>query len=97
MSTGLPRAVCARRGSTCRSRGHRASAPRESPLSHLFGSGEPFDAATLSRLYPGGAADYLERFTESLDEAIRSGFLLAADRQEILDLAAGDLPSPLAP
>ena len=64
----------------------------ESPLSHLFGSGEPFDAATLSRLYPDGAAEYLERFTESLDEAIRSGFLLPADRQEILQIAAATYP-----
>lgn len=64
----------------------------ESPLSHLFGSGEPFDAAMLSRLYPGGAAEYLERFTESLDEAIRSGFLLPADRQEILEIAAATYP-----
>ena len=46
-----------------------------SVLSILFGTGEPFDAATLARLYPGGAADYLERFTTSLDTAIRSGFL----------------------
>jgi hypothetical protein len=60
----------------------------ESPLSHLFGSGEPFDAAAIARLYPGGVADYLERFTDSLDAAIRAGFLLPADRQEILDLAA---------
>ena len=64
----------------------------ESPLSHLFGSGEPFDAATVTRLYPGGAAEYLERFTASLDSAIRSGFLLAADREEILELAAATYP-----
>jgi Alpha/beta hydrolase domain len=66
---------------------------RESPLSHLFGSGEPFDAATVARLYPGGAAEYLDRFTESLDEAIQSGFLLPVDRQEILDLAAATYPA----
>ncbi len=60
----------------------------ESILSHLFGSGEPFDAATLNRLYPGGATEYLERFTESLDAAIRAGYLLRADRTEILELAA---------
>ena len=64
----------------------------ESPLSHLFGSGEPFDAATLSRLYPDGAAEYLERFTVSLDEAIRSGFLVPADREEILQIAAATYP-----
>jgi hypothetical protein len=64
----------------------------ESPLSHLFGSGEPFDAATVAGLYPGGATEYLERFTAALDSAIRSGFLLAADREEILELAAATYP-----
>lgn len=54
----------------------------------IFGFGEPFDAATLARLYPAGRAEYLERFTAALDQAIDSGFLLAADRGEILDLAA---------
>ncbi len=60
----------------------------ESLLSLLFGSGKPFDAATRGRLYPGGKAHYLERFTESLDAAIRAGYLLRADRSEILELAA---------
>ncbi|BAX90536.1 alpha/beta hydrolase domain-containing protein [Mycobacterium shigaense] len=57
-------------------------------MSAIFGSGEPFDAATLSRLYPGGVAEYLDRFTTALDAAIQSGFILPADRAEILDLAA---------
>jgi len=60
----------------------------ESAMSSIFGSGEQFDAATVRRLYPGGVTEYLERFTASLDSAIQSGFILAADRQEILDLAA---------
>ncbi len=64
----------------------------ESPLSYLFGSGEPFDAATVARIYPGGAAEFLGRFTASLDAAIRSGFLLPTDREEILDLAAATYP-----
>jgi hypothetical protein len=59
----------------------------------LFGAGEPFDAATVQRLYPGGAAEYLERFTAALDSAIGSGFILAADRAEILELAAATYPS----
>ncbi|WP_445167327.1 alpha/beta hydrolase domain-containing protein [Mycolicibacterium sp. Dal123E01] len=54
----------------------------------IFGSGEPFDAETLARLYPGGRDDYLARFTAALDQAIGAGFLLAADRGEILELAA---------
>jgi hypothetical protein len=63
-------------------------APQESPMSFLFGSGELFDAATLSALYPGGSGEYLMRFTAALDGAIESGFILAADRSEILELAA---------
>jgi len=64
----------------------------ETALSHLFGSGEPFDATTVARLYPGGEPEYLERFTTALDSAIRSGSLLAADRAEILALAAAGYP-----
>jgi hypothetical protein len=65
----------------------------ESELSALFGSGEPFDTATLRRLYPGGPAEFVDRFTESLDRAIESGFLVAADRDEILELAAATFPT----
>jgi hypothetical protein len=64
----------------------------QTALSPIFGSGEPFDSATVQQLYPGGVADYLERFTVSLDSAIASGFLLAADRAEILELAAATFP-----
>ncbi len=65
----------------------------ESPMSFLFGSGELFDAATLHTLYPGGKAEYLQRFTEALDRTIDSGFLLSADRSEILELAAATYPA----
>ncbi len=54
----------------------------------LVGSGEPFDKTTLAKLYPGGQKEYLEKFTVSLDRAIRAGHLLAEDRQEILDIAS---------
>jgi hypothetical protein len=67
-------------------------APDESPMSFLFGSGELFDAETLRALYPGGSAEYLARFTEALDRVIDSGFILAADRGEILELAAAGHP-----
>ena len=60
----------------------------DSVMALLFGSGEQFDHDTLDRLYPGGAADYLAQFIASLDAVIEAGFLLAADRQEIVDLAA---------
>jgi hypothetical protein len=65
----------------------------ESIMAAIFGSGEPFDAATLRRLYPGGAEQYLDSFTAALDAAIRSGFILPADRAEILQLAAATYPN----
>lgn len=58
------------------------------PLAFLAGVGEPFDTATLNHLYPGGKAEYLKKFETSLDKAIKSGFILPADRKEILQLAA---------
>jgi hypothetical protein len=64
----------------------------ETTMSAIFGSGEPFDPATVHRLYPDGVADYLGRFTASLDSAIQAGFLLAADRDEILELATAMYP-----
>lgn len=57
-------------------------------MAAIFGSGEPFDAATLGRLYPGGVTEYVKKFTASLDSAIGAGFILPADRAEILKLAA---------
>jgi hypothetical protein len=68
-------------------------APEESAMSFLFGSGKLFDPATLSTLYPGGLEEYIERFTPSLDRAIESGFVLSADRSEILELAAATYPA----
>ena len=47
----------------------------------LFGSSVPFDPATLASLYPT-RDDYLERFDESLDDAISRGFVREADREE---------------
>jgi len=65
----------------------------ESIMAAIFGSGELFEVETLSRLYPGGRADYLDRFTTALDAAIQSGFILAADRGEILELASASYPA----
>jgi hypothetical protein len=65
----------------------------ENIMAAIFGSGEPFDAATLRGLYPGGSTEYLESFTTALDNAIQSGFILPADRAEILRLAAATYPS----
>jgi hypothetical protein len=54
----------------------------------LAGTTVAFSAPTLSRLYPRGRRDYLSRFGASLDASIKHGFILSADRQEILQLAA---------
>lgn len=64
----------------------------ESTMSAIFGSGELFDTAALGRLYPRGATDYLECFTAALDRAIQSGFILSADRAEILQIATATYP-----
>jgi hypothetical protein len=64
----------------------------QTTMSSIFGSGELFDTATVRRLYPGGIADYLQRFTSALDSAIQLGFILTADRDEILQLAAATFP-----
>ncbi len=58
------------------------------PLAILSGVCEPFDAATLDRLYPGGKREYLKKFEAALTAAIKAGFILPADRQDILSLAA---------
>lgn len=64
------------------------------PLGFLAGSTEPFDAATLQRLYPGGRADYLRRFETALTRALKAGFILPADRADILALAEAMYPQP---
>jgi hypothetical protein len=61
-------------------------------LGMLFGVTEPFDAAKLAQLYPGGKADYLKKFDLSLKAAVRAGFIPAAYEQEIRDLAAASYP-----
>ena len=58
------------------------------PVAFLAGVSEPFDAATLDRLYPGGKREYLKKFEASLDSTIKAGFILPADKKEILALAA---------
>ncbi len=56
-------------------------------LAGMAGVSEPFDGDTLARLYPGGKKEYLKKFQASLDSAIHAGFILPADRKEILGLA----------
>ncbi len=58
----------------------------------LFGTTAVFDASTLAQLYPGGRAEYLAKFKQSLDETVSAGFLLKDDVAEIMDLAAAMYP-----
>jgi hypothetical protein len=54
----------------------------------LFGTTRAFDAAQLARLYPGGRAQYLERFAAATAATVKAGFILEADEHEINALAA---------
>jgi hypothetical protein len=58
----------------------------------LFGRTEPFNEVSLMALYPGGKAEYLNRFEASLDATIAAGFILEDDRAEILAVAANCYP-----
>ena len=49
----------------------------------------------LARLYPNGRKQYLADFEGCLDQAIAAGFILTADRDEILALAAAACPPGL--
>jgi Alpha/beta hydrolase domain len=62
------------------------------PYGFLVGTTQPYDAATLAKLYPGGKADYLKAFDASLGQAVRGGFILPADAPEIRALAAAGYP-----
>jgi hypothetical protein len=63
----------------------------------LFGVTRPFDDVQLARLYPNGREQYLAEFERRLDQAIASGFILTADRDGILALAAAACPLGLDP
>lgn len=64
------------------------------PYGFLVGTSQPYDGATLAKLYPGGKADYLKKFDASLGAAVKAGFILPADQAEIHDLAAAGWPGP---
>jgi hypothetical protein len=59
----------------------------------LFGTTKPFDASTLVKLYPRGRTEYLAKFAAAADAAIKAGFILEADKQEINALAAAAYPA----
>lgn len=58
-----------------------------SPMAALYGTTVPFDAGHLAAVYPGGLDEYRQRFATAVDEAIAVGFLLAEDRDEIIEVA----------
>jgi hypothetical protein len=58
----------------------------------MFGRTGPFSSEQLARLYRGGRDEYLAAFEHRLAEAIANGFILPADRDEILALAAAACP-----
>jgi len=63
-----------------------------SRMCQLFGQTTPFDEATLVRLYRDRAG-YLTGYERSLDEAIERGYLLVADRPELM-ARAEQVPFP---
>ncbi|KHK90392.1 alpha/beta hydrolase domain-containing protein [Novosphingobium malaysiense] len=56
-------------------------------MTAIFGSSEMFSNEHLRCLYPMGKPQYLRSFETSLDSSIACGHILAADREEILELA----------
>ena len=52
----------------------------------LFGTTQALDDSVLARLYAGGAAEHAERFESAAQSALRAGFTLAEDAEEILAL-----------
>ena len=58
-------------------------APSGPPFCALFGSTTPFDAATLARLYPTHDA-YVSAFTASTEAAVRAGFILRPEADEMI-------------
>jgi hypothetical protein len=62
-------------------------APGGEGFMFLFGKTVNLDPATLAQLYPGGPEEHRERFATATPHAVHEGFLLAADADEIRELA----------
>lgn len=62
-------------------------------LGSLLGVTEPFTAAALAKLYPGGQPEYVDKFNTSLNSAIAAGFILPADEAEIKAVASFSFPA----
>jgi hypothetical protein len=59
----------------------------------LCGVTQPFSHEKLAAMYRD-RDDYVARFTQSCDEAVAAGFLLAADAPEIVAVATEAYPVP---
>jgi len=62
-------------------------APGGEGFMFLFGKTVNLDEATLAQLYPGGPEEHFERVVAAIERAVREGFLLEADADEIRALA----------
>jgi hypothetical protein len=67
-----------------------AAPPGASVICSLFGSTTLFDQKTLASLY-GDKSTFLSTYKASLDKSIKGGFVLGADRSELL-AQAGQVP-----
>ena len=61
------------------------------PIAFLSGSTTPFSDEQLAALYPT-RDEYLARYAAATDAAVASGFVLAADAEEIKAIAAANCP-----
>jgi hypothetical protein len=66
---------------------YSGKAPAGSPgFCVLFGTTHPFTPAHLRATY-GSRAHYLAAYTKAMDEDIKAGYLLAADRAQVMAFA----------
>jgi hypothetical protein len=63
--------------------------PNPSIICLLLGSAPPLSATRLAELYPSRAA-YSKQFKQSADATIKAGYVLPADRAELLAFAQPD-------
>jgi Alpha/beta hydrolase domain len=62
------------------------------PFAMILGTTRVFDEAELTRRYPGGQAEYAATFRAATARAVADGFVLAADADEMVAVAAAGYP-----
>jgi hypothetical protein len=67
--------------------------PGAEGISVLLGTTRVFDAAELTRRYPGGRDEYAAAFREATERAVDEGFLLAEDAGEAVAVASAAYPA----